>query len=160
MPEKPPDWVYTDKKPATDREYFENLTRCIFQAGLSWQLMASKWHSFRRAFDDFDIIKVAAYGAEDIVRLTGNTGIIRNKNKILATIHNAREFERITQQHGSFKAWLDSIDRSHNYDLVVKRLRSLLKRVGPGTAHIFLWSVGEPIEYDPTVHTRMPKKIV
>ena len=161
MPEeKPPDWVYTDKRPATDREYFENLTRCIFQAGLSWQLMASKWPGFRRAFDGFDITRVAAYGAEDIARLSADPGIIRNKNKILATIHNAREFERIAQQHGSFQAWLDSIDRSHNYDLVVKRLRSRLKRVGPGTAHIFLWSVGEPIEYDPTVHTRKPSKIV
>ena len=160
MPEKTPDWVYTEKRPAIDREYFENISRCIFQAGLSWQLMASKWPGFRRAFDDFDITKVAAYGAEDIARLSKDPGIIRNRNKILATIHNAREFERIAQQHGSFQTWLDSIDKSHNYDLVIKRLRSRLKRVGPSTAHIFLWSVGEPIEYDPTVHTRKPTKIV
>ncbi len=160
MPEKPPDWVYTERRPVIDREYFENLTRCIFQAGLSWQLMASKWPGFRRAFDDFDVTKVAAYGARDIARLSEDPGIIRNRNKILATIHNAREFERIAQQHGNFQTWLDSTDKSHNYDLVVKRLRSRLKRVGPSTAHIFLWSVGEPIEYDPTVHTRKPTKIV
>ena len=160
MPEKPPDWVYTDKRPATDREYLENLTRCIFQAGLSWQLMAIKWPGFRRAFEGFDVTRVAAYGADDIARLSEDPGIIRNREKILAAIHNAREFERIAQEQGGFKAWLDSIDRSHNYDLVVKRLGSRFKRVGPGTAHIFLWSVGEPIEYDPTVHTRKPTKIV
>lgn len=162
MPEERtlPYWVYTDTRPGTDREYFENLTRCIFQAGLSWQLMANKWPSFQKAFDGFDIAKVAAYGADDIKRLSEDPGIIRNKQKIIATIHNAREFERVAQEHGGFQVWLDSIDKSNNYDMVVKRLRSRLKRVGPSTAHIFLWSVGEAIKYDPTVHTRRPTKIV
>ena len=162
MPEERelPGWVYTETRPETDREYFENLTRCIFQAGLSWQLMAKKWPNFKEAFDGFDIGKVAAYGADDIGRLSRDPGIIRNRQKIVATIHNARELERIAQEHGSFQAWLDSIDKAHNYDRVVKSLRSRLKRVGPSTAHIFLWSVGEKIEYDPTVHTRRPTKIV
>ena len=162
MPEEGelPSWVYKDTRPKTDKEYFGNLTRCIFQAGLSWQLMAKKWPNFQRAFNDFDIHKVAAYGVEDIKRLSEDPGIIRNKQKILATIHNAREFERIAQEHGSFLAWLDSFDKSHNYDAAVKRLRSRLKRVGPSTAHIFLWSVGEEIKYDPTVYTRRPTRIV
>ena len=155
-----PSWVHTDTRPTDDNAYFENLTRCIFQAGLSWQLMSRKWPSFLRAFDGFDIIKVAAYGAEDIGRLSEDAGIIRNRNKILATIHNAREFERIAAEHGSFQRWLDSLDKSHNYDAVVKRMRSRFKRVGPSTAHIFLWSVGEKIKYDPSVHTRRPTKIV
>ncbi len=103
---------------------------------------------------------MAAYGVEDIKRLSEDPGIIRNKQKILATIHNAREFERIAQEHGSFQAWLDSLDKAHNYDAAVKRLRSRLKRVGPSTAHIFLWSVGEEIKYDPTVYTRQPTRIV
>ena len=162
MPEERelPSWVYTDTKPETDSEYFENLTRVVFQAGLSWQLMANKWPGFQKAFDGFEIDKVAGYGAEDIGRLVEDAGIIRNRQKILATIHNAREFERIAVEYGTFQGWLDSIDRSHNYDLVVKRLRSRFKRVGPGTAHIFLWSVGEEIRYDPAVHTRRPTKIV
>ena len=162
MPEgmKLPDWVYKDTKPATDREYFENLSRCIFQAGLSWQLVSRKWPGFRAAFDGFDIVKVAAFGSEDIKRLSKDSTIIRNKQKIVATIENARAFERIAQEHGSFKEWLDSQDKSNNYDRVVKSLRSNLKRVGPSTAHIFLWSVGEPIRHDPTVHTREPTKIV
>jgi len=155
-----PSWVHTDSKPETDGAYFENLTRCIFQAGLSWQLVANKWPNFQSAFEGFDIEKVASYGVEEIKRLTEDTGIIRNKQKINATLHNAREFRRIAQEYGSFKTWLASVDASDNYAKIVRALRSNLKHVGPGTAHIFLWSVGEPIKYDPSVHSRRPKKIV
>ncbi len=160
MPEKLPPWVHRDRKPENDRVYFENLTRIVFEAGMSWRIIANKWPNFSPAFSAFDIDKVAAYGAEDIKRLNGDASIIRNKQKILATLHNAREFQRIQRDHGSFKAWLDSQDKSNNYDRVVKALRSRMKRVGTGTAHIFLWSVGEPIAYDPSVHARRPKEIV
>jgi 3-methyladenine DNA glycosylase Tag len=155
-----PDWVYVDRKPENDEKYFENLTRCIFQAGLSWQLIANKWPNFKKAFYDFDFRKIAAYGTNEIKKLSENSKIIRNKRKILATIYNAREFERIVEKNGSFKNWLDSIDKSNNYDVVVKRLKSSFKHVGPSTAHIFLWSVGEPLKYDDTIHKRKPKKIV
>jgi DNA-3-methyladenine glycosylase I len=160
MPENLPQWVYRDRKPENDRIYFENLTRIIFEAGLSWRIIANKWANFSPAFSDFDIDKVAAYGVEDIKRLTEDASIIRNHQKILATLHNAREFQRIRQDHGSFKAWMESLDKSNNYNSVVKTLRSRMKRVGAGTAHIFLWSVGEFITYDPSVHTRRPKEIV
>jgi len=154
-----PDWVYKDNRPATDREYFQNMTRCIFQAGLNWQLIANKWPRFVEAFDGFDVDKVAAYGPDDVARLRGDKGIIRNRQKIEATILNAEEFKRIAAEHGSFQEWLDAMDKSNNYDYVVKRLKSRFKRVGVGTAHIFLWSVGEPIRYDPGVHGRRPTKI-
>jgi DNA-3-methyladenine glycosylase I len=160
MPEKMPPWVYQGRRPETDREYFENLTRVVFEAGMSWRIIADKWPNFPPAFSGFEVDRVAAYGAEEIKRLYGDASIIRNKQKILATLHNAREFQRIRRDHGSFKAWLESLDKSNNYDRVVKTLRSRMKRVGPGTAHIFLWSVGEHITYDPSVHARRPKEIV
>jgi DNA-3-methyladenine glycosylase I len=162
MPENEtmPGWVYKGRRPATDREYFENMTRCIFQGGLNWQMIANKWPNFKEAFNGFDIDKVAAYGPDDVARLRGDEGIIRNRQKIEATIRNAEEFKRIVAEHGSFQKWLDSLDKGSNYDYVVKRLKSRFKRVGPGTAHIFLWSVGEPIEYDESVHSRRPTKIV
>ena len=162
MPEEwtPPYWVYTDKRPETDTQYFENLTRCIFQAGLSWQLMSNKWPNFQKAFHSFNISKIAGYGAKDITRLSNDAGIVRNKRKINATIHNAREFERIIKEQKSFQQWLDSLDKTNNYDLIVKQLKSRFKHVGPSTAHIFLWSVGEPIKYDQSIHQRQPKKIV
>jgi len=156
----PPDWVYTDKRPETNTEYFENMTRCIFQAGLSWQLISNKWPNFQKVFYSFKISKIAGFGARDITRLSNDTGIIRNKRKINATIHNAREFERIIKKHEGFQSWLDSLDKSNNYNPVVKQLKSRFKHVGPSTAHIFLWSVGEPIKYDESIHSRPPKTIV
>ena len=154
-----PKWVYQDKKPTKDMEYFENLTRCVFQGGLSWTLIADKWPSFKAAFDDFEVAKVAKYGLEDQERLLNDKSIIRNRQKIMATIENAEEFQRIAEQHGSFKKWLEEMDKSNNYSYVSKRLSSVFKRVGPGTAHIFLWSIGEPIEWDESLYSRRPKKL-
>jgi DNA-3-methyladenine glycosylase I len=161
MPEERiiPPWVFTDKRPTKDREYFENMIRCIFQGGLNWVMIANKWPNFKAAFDDFDIDKVAAYGLEEQERLQNDAGIIRNKQKIMATLHNAEEFKRIAEEHGSFRKWLDGLDKGNNYDYVVKRLRSKFKRVGTSTAHIFLWSVGEPLVWDESLHSRRPSKL-
>ena len=161
MPEERiiPPWVFTDKRPTKDSEYFENMTRCIFQGGLNWVMIAKKWPNFKAAFDDFNIEKVAAYGLEEQERLQNDAGIIRNKQKIMATLHNAEEFKRIAKEHGSFKKWLDGLDKGNNYDYVVKRLRSRFKRVGPSTAHIFLWSVGEPLVWNESLHSRRPSRL-
>ena len=155
-----PSWVYLDEKPVTDDQYFENLTRCVFQAGLSWELVAKKWPEFRKAFDGFDVDKVSEYGVEDLRRLMKNEGIIRNRQKIQDTMNNSVRFRSIREKYGGFRQWLDGIDKGNNYYLVVKLLKSEFSRVGTGTAHIFLWSVGEPIKYDPSVHDRRPRKIM
>jgi DNA-3-methyladenine glycosylase I len=155
-----PDWVFQDDRPETDREYFMNLTRVIFQAGMSWQVVANKWDNFINAFDSFDIDKVAAYGVDDIERLRNDKNIIRNRQKIMATIANAEAFQRLAEEHGSFQSWLDSLDKSNNFEYIVKRLISMFSRVGKSTAHIFLWSVGEQIKYDESIHSRKPTKIV
>lgn len=154
-----PEWVFTEKRPSSDDKYFENLTRCIFQGGLNWVMIANKWSNFKAAFDDFDVEKVANYGIEEQERLQNDAGIIRNKQKIMATIQNAEEFRRIAKDHGSFQKWLDGLDKSNNYQYVIKLLSSRFKRVGPSTASIFLWSVGEPIKWDETVHSRRPTKL-
>lgn len=144
----PPSWMYRDERPPDDSAYFENLTRCIFQAGLSWRMIGDKWPNFRAAFDDFDVRAVASYGDDDVERLLGDAGIVRNRRKILATIDNAREFERIAGEHGSFRGWLDALDKSDNYAGVEKQLSSKFKHVGKSTARIFLYTVGEDIKYD------------
>jgi DNA-3-methyladenine glycosylase I len=158
--ESHPAWVYRNERPRTNEKYFENLARCVFQAGLSWELIAKKWSNFRLAFDVFDVDKVSAYGVDDIARLISDERIIRNRQKIHATIENARRFKALSERYGGFQKWLDGIDKRNNYDLVVKKLVSEFKRVGVVTAHIFLWSVGESIKYDPSVHSRRPRKIV
>jgi len=148
----PPSWMYRGRRPPTDAAYFENLTRCVFQAGFSWRTIANKWLNFKAAFHGFDIGAVASYGAEDIRRLMGDAGIIRNRQKILATLHNAREFERIAAEHGSFQRWLDGLDKADNYAIVVRRIVSRFKHVAEATARIFLYTVGEDIRFPDRRH--------
>ena len=68
---------------------YERLTLEAFQSGLSWLTILRKRENFRRAFDGFDIEKVAAYGDEDVARLMADEGIVRNRKKIDAAITNA-----------------------------------------------------------------------
>ncbi len=143
--------MYRDRKPPNDSAYLENLIRCIFQAGLSWRTIADKWPNFKKAFDGFDVEKVASYSEDDIERLMGDEGIVRNRRKITAAIENAKEFKRIAEEHGSFREWLDGLDKSNNYAFVEEQLGARMKHVGRSTAHIFLYTVGEDIEYDEDV---------
>jgi DNA-3-methyladenine glycosylase I len=73
-----------------ERELFERLTLEAFQSGLSWLTILRKRENFRRAFDDFDVEKVAEYGDADVERLLGDAGIVRNRKKIEAAITNAK----------------------------------------------------------------------
>lgn len=73
-----------------DRGLYERLCLEAFQSGLSWLTILRKREAFRRAFDDFDLEKVAAYGPGDVERLLGDAGIVRNHRKIDAAIANAR----------------------------------------------------------------------
>jgi DNA-3-methyladenine glycosylase I len=73
-----------------ESELFERLTLEAFQSGLSWLTILRKRENFRRAFDGFEIEKVAGYGHADIQRLLGDAGIVRNRRKIEAAVTNAR----------------------------------------------------------------------
>lgn len=81
---------------------FEFLVLDAFQAGLSWQTILNKRENFRKAFDKFDYLKIAAYNAAKEEELTQDAGIIRNRLKIKATIGNAKAFIKIQQEYGSF----------------------------------------------------------
>jgi len=91
-----------------ERELFERLLLEINQAGLSWETILRKREGFRNAYDGFDVDAVAAYGDAEIARLLADPGIIRNRLKVLAAIHNAQVIQRLRQSHGSFAAWLDA----------------------------------------------------
>ena len=150
-------WMFRGRKPTNDSAYFENMSRCVFQSGLNWATIAERWSAFNAAFEGFDIARVAGYGAPDIARLMGDASIIRNRNKILATIHNAREFERIIQENGIFLVWLDSLDKSNNYQGVIRRVTSRFKHVGPTSVPLWLYSVGEDIDITDLVEARFRK---
>ncbi len=87
---------------------FERLLLEINQAGLSWETILRKRDGFRRAYDGFDVDKVADYGESDRARLLADAGIIRNRLKVDAAIHNARVIRGLRDTHGGFAQWLDA----------------------------------------------------
>ena len=89
-----------------DRKMFEHLTMEAMQCGLSWSLMIKKREIFRKCFDGFDYDKIAAYDESDIDRIMNTDGMIRSQRKIEAVINNARCYQKIRNEHGSFCDWL------------------------------------------------------
>lgn len=142
----PPGWMYRGRRPPHDDAYFENMTRVIFLAGLSWRMIDKKWPNFKEAFSSFSIGKVANFGEKDVERLMSDAGIVRNRAKITATVNNAKQLEKIREEYGSFQSYLDSLDKSKNYASVIKELGKRFSRIGPSSARIFLYSVGEDIQ--------------
>ncbi len=142
---RPPKWMHRDRQPPSDDAYFENMTRVIFLAGLSWKMINEKWPNFKKAFKNFSIDKVAKFSEKDTERLMSEKSIVRNRAKIIATINNAKQFQNVKKEYGSFQSYLDSLDKSSNYALVIKELVKKFSRVGPSSARIFLYSVGENI---------------
>ena len=94
-------------KPVYDDEtIFEFLVLESFQAGLSWYTILKKRENFKEAFDDFDYNKIAAYSDEKAEELMQNSGIIRNRLKILATVNNARRFMEVQKEFGTFSEYI------------------------------------------------------
>jgi len=89
-----------------DRKLFEALVLDGAQAGLSWETVLKKRENYRKAFDDFDPAKVSQYNDEDVKRLLGNPGIIRNRLKVASAITNAQRFLEVQKEFGSFDKYL------------------------------------------------------
>ena len=141
-------WFYRDELPPDDDAYFENMARTVFQAGLSWQLIADKWSDFKIAFKDFKIDVVVDFDAEDIEELLTNPLIIRNRAKIESVLVNAIVFSKIKEDYGSFRNFMDNLDKSENYRYARKALSKKFSRMGPKSAMIFLWSIGEDVQHE------------
>ncbi len=89
-----------------DRVLFEFLILEGAQAGLSWSTILKKRENYRAAFDQFDVEKIARYGAKKIAELMANAGIVRNRLKINATILNAKAFMQVQEEFGSYDKYL------------------------------------------------------
>ena len=85
-----------------DRQMFEHLTMECLQCGLSWDLMLKKRAIFRRCFDNFDFDRIAAYTDADVERILNTEGMIRSMRKVQAVIHNARCYQEVRREFGSF----------------------------------------------------------
>jgi DNA-3-methyladenine glycosylase I len=111
LPENSIDRIYHDQRYGfpidDDNELFGRLILEINQAGLSWSTILKKEAHFRRAYDAFQIEKIAGYTSNEVERLMADTGIIRNRLKIEAAIFNAQVIMGLKEVYGSFKNWLD-----------------------------------------------------
>ena len=89
-----------------DRQMFEHLTLECLQCGLSWGLMMKKREIFRQCFENFNYDKIASYGEEDIQRILNTEGMLRSERKVRAVINNARCYQKIREECGSFCNYL------------------------------------------------------
>ena len=137
-----------------DRMLFEMLVLESFQAGLSWITILKKRENFKRAFDDFDVEKVADYDDEKVEELRLNEGIIRHKGKITSAINNAQVFIEIQKEFGSFDEYIwgftegeiikaEFLTESELSTHISKDLKKRgMKFVGPTIIYSYLESIG------------------
>jgi DNA-3-methyladenine glycosylase I len=143
-----------------DRKLFEFIVLDTFQSGLSWRLMLEKREGFRKAFANFDPKKVATYTERDVKRLLNDAGIIRNRQKITATIKNARAFLAAQKEFGTFAKYIwqftDGKTINHklrseaDYQATSPQAEAMSKDmkqrgfafVGPTTCHAYMQGIG------------------
>jgi DNA-3-methyladenine glycosylase I len=133
----------------SDDELFGRLLLEINQAGLSWTTILNKKENFREAYAGFSIARVAAFDAADRERLLSNPGIIRNKLKVNAAIHNADVIQGLQTTYGSFGAWLDHHHPKSRAEWV-KLFQQTFKFTGGEITNEFLVSTG----YLPGAHIK------
>lgn len=89
-----------------DRGLFEFLILEGAQAGLSWDTILAKRENYRKAFDNFDAVKVAKYSDAKQAKLLENPGIIRNRLKVASAVANAKAFLKVQKEFGTFDAYI------------------------------------------------------
>ena len=125
----------------SDNELFGRLVLEINQAGLSWETILKKQANFREAYAQFSIEKVADFNDEEREKLLANPGIIRNRLKVNAAIHNAQQILQIKAEYGSFKQWLDE-NHPKTREEWTKLFKKTFKFVGGEIVNEFLMSTG------------------
>ena len=124
-----------------DNELFARLVLEINQAGLSWTTILNKKDNFFKAFDDFDIAKVARYSDKKVEKLLQDPGIIRNRLKVQAAIHNAKVIQGLQKEYGSFLNWLKH-HHPKSKDEWVKIFKKEFRFTGGEIVNEFLVSTG------------------
>ena len=139
------------------------MTRAVFQAGVSWAKIAARWDAYRRAFDNFDVQRVAAYSDADVERILAEPGILRMQKKVRATIANAGALLEIAREFGSFHAYVTSFD---SYASTAKDIKKRFSFLGEMNAWYVLFRTGEPVprfeawvETIPNDHPRMREMV-
>ncbi|PKB79447.1 MAG: hypothetical protein BZY88_13480 [SAR202 cluster bacterium Io17-Chloro-G9] len=129
-------------QPQTLGDYLEVMTKSVFQSGISWRVVNSKWPSIRESFWEFDAERIAGISPEELDRLAQDKRVIRNRRKLEAIVGNARQMVALESSHGGFQQYL----RSHGgFEGTVKDLRKQFKFLGEMGCYHFLYVVGEDV---------------
>ena len=128
--------------PAKLGDYLEIMSKSVFQTGISWRVVESKWPGTREAFKGFEAEEVADLTVPELEALATDTRVIRNRRKIEAIVVNAQRMVELEKRHGSFRDYL----RLHGgFEATVKDLRKQFKFIGDMGAYHFLYVVGEDV---------------
>jgi 3-methyladenine DNA glycosylase Tag len=127
-------------------DYLAVITKAVFQAGMSWPAVESKWDGFREVFHEFDAEYVAALSPDDVDSLAQDTRIIRNRRKIEATIYNAETLLELDRGEGGIGGWLSS---RGDFEKTLDAVRAEFKYLGDFGVYYLLYVVGEEVpEYE------------
>lgn len=124
-----------------DNELFGRLIMEINQAGLSWETILKKESTFRNAYHNFNIKKIASYTEADRERLLADAGIIRNKLKVNAAIENAKTILHLQKEFGSFEKWLEH-HHPKSKEEWIKLFKKTFRFTGGEIVNEFLMSIG------------------
>lgn len=133
-------------EPKSLADYLDVMSKSVFQTGISWKVVNSKWPGIREAFHGFDPAALVSLTEAELDQLTNDRRVIRNRRKIEAIVGNAGRMLELEKRHGSFRNYL----RSHSsFEELVKDLRKQFKFLGDMGAYHFLWVVNEEVpSYD------------
>lgn len=126
-------------------DYLEIMTKAVFQSGISWKVVQSKWPGIKDAFMDFDAETVAQFSEPELEALVQDTRVIRNRRKLEAIVSNAQRMLELDEQFGGFQQYL----RSHaDFRSTVQDIRKQFKLMGDTGTMYFLYVVGEAVPSD------------
>lgn len=129
-------------QPKSLDDYLEVMSKAVFQSGISWKVVESKWSGTREAFHNFHVNEVANFNERDIETLSQDERVIRNVRKLEAIVYNARSMLDLNSEYGSFQKYL----RSHgDFAGTLAAMRKDFKFMGPTGVYFFLYVVGEQV---------------
>lgn len=129
-------------EPKSLNDYLSVMSKAVFQAGVSWKLIDSKWVAFCEDFENFDPKKVAAFTASDIDRLMQDERLLRSRKKMEGTVYNAK---LILELDAEFKGFRNYLRSKASYDELVADIRKRFKFVGELSVYYFLFRVNEKV---------------
>jgi hypothetical protein len=123
----------------TLQDHLAIMTRAVFQAGLSWAMIDLHWEDYQRAFDGFDVVKVAGYDDADVERLMRAGGVVHSRPKIAGTVRNARALLDLEREFGSIASYQQSFA---SYDALRRDTRKRFAYLGDLNTYYWVFRTG------------------